>query len=154
LFAFQLWIHVIVSYAINCQAICSSCDRLWWPKWAKALNSETLRNAGAATRWFILTSALVVTAYTGANAIPFFKDLVALIGSATAVPLTLLLPAVFWRKHLKIPLFTPTTWRQDESWGSLALTYFSIVFMVAATFGSLYSIREDWSNHGPPFSCH
>lgn len=100
-------------------------------------------------RWLALTALMAVTAYTVANAIPFFKDLLAFIGAVTAVPLTLLLPAVYFRKYLSVPLWTPT-W---DSKYSIALTYYSIAFMGLATAGSLYSIQKDWSAHGPPFSC-
>ncbi|GAX11286.1 hypothetical protein FisN_7Lh392 [Fistulifera solaris] len=81
------------------------------------------------------------------NAIPFFSDLVSFIGAITSVPLTLLLPAVFWRKRHGLALF-----RLSLDW-SCALTYFSLVFMITATAGSVYSIQQDWSKHGAPFSC-
>jgi len=138
-----LWAHVVVSYAINSQAICSSMDRLIWHR----LFSDT---ASAKVRWMMLTVVLAVAAYTVANAIPFFKDLVALIGSVTSVPLTLLLPALFWRRHLGVPLLWPTR----DSMYSYLLLVFSITFMVAATIGSLYSIQQDWSNQTAPFACH
>jgi hypothetical protein len=93
---------------------------------------------------------MAVASYFVANAIPFFKDLVSLIGVITAVPLTLLLPALLWRKHLNVPLFG----FKKSSLTSSGLTYFSIVFMVLATSGCIYSIQKDWSNHGAPFSCH
>lgn len=149
-----LWVHVVVSYSINSQAICSSIDRLLWQKFAESFLppvDDWLSSAQAATRWLVLTLIVAVSAYSVANAIPFFADLVALIGAVTSVPLTLLLPAMFWRKHLRVPLFLPTTTR--DTMGSISLTYFAIAFMVAATIGSLYSIRQDWSEHGPPFSC-
>jgi amino acid permease len=98
-------------------------------------------------RWLILTPLVVVAAYTVAKAIPFFKDLVALIGSLTSVPLTPLLPALFWRKHRTVPLWKPT-W---DSLYSYMLVLFAAIFMVAATVGSVYSIQQDWSTQGAPF---
>jgi amino acid permease len=138
-----LWAHVVVSYAINSQAICSSMDRLISHRGM----SDTMSSS---QRWLILTCLMAAAAYTVANAIPFFQDLVALIGALTSVPLTLLLPAVFWRKHLAVPIWKPT----HDSLYSYSLLVFAVVFMVAATVGSVYSIQQDWSAHGPPFSCH
>jgi hypothetical protein len=138
-----LWAHVVVSYAINSQAICSSMDRLF----AHRVNLPCL--SYPPRRWMFLTLVMAVSAYTVANAIPFFKDLVSLIGSLTSVPLTLLLPAVFWRKHLHVPLWKPTL----DSIFSYSLTIFSTIFMVTASIGSLYSIQQDWYTHGSPFSC-
>ena len=130
---FLLWGHVVVSYAINSQAFCSSMDRLFWHRlWSSIFitnrhnlinNNNNYNNSNdddpqqrqrvvvvnhsrhAIIRWMILTVIMGVTAYTVANAIPFFDDLVALIGALTAVPLTLLLPALYWRKVLHVPLF-------------------------------------------------
>jgi amino acid permease len=138
-----LWAHVVVSYAINSQAICSSMDRLVWYR----VTSDTI---SASQRWLILSSLMVVAAYTVANAIPFFQDLVALIGALTSVPLTLLLPAIFWRKYMAVPIWKPT----HDSLYSYLLIVFAVVFMMSATVGSVYSIQQDWSTHGPPFSCN
>lgn len=70
-----LWIHVAVSYAINSQAMCSSMDRLFFRRIARfGLNRHPKR------RWLLLTLLLAVSSYLVANAVPFFKDLVALIG--------------------------------------------------------------------------
>jgi amino acid permease len=142
-----LWAHVVVSYAINSQAICSSMDRLIGYRRGTSTNSATLTSS---QRWLILTCLMAAAAYTVANAIPFFQDLVALIGALTSVPLTLLLPAVFWRKFMAVPIWKPTL----DSLCSYSLLVFAVVFMVAATVGSVYSIQQDWSTHGPPFSCH
>lgn len=141
---FLLWIHVIVSYAINSQAICSSLDRLVLGRMGIP------RPEDPAKRWMFLTAVMAISAYTVANAVPFFKDLVALIGSLTSVPLTLLLPALFWRKNIGATI----VWPSCESFPSYALVLYAGVFMVGATMGSLYSIDQDWSTHGPPFSCH
>ena len=87
-----LWIHVVVSYAINSQAICGSMDQL-------QLSQMDFFQAWSDPQWWMLLSGvLAVTAFLVANAIPFFQDLVSLIGALTSVPLTLLLPAVFFRK--------------------------------------------------------
>ena len=78
-----LWIHVVVSYAINSQAICASMDRIFFYQWGP------VRRFKDHHRWMILTGIMSISAFFVANAIPFFKDLVAFIGAITSVPLTL-----------------------------------------------------------------
>lgn len=141
-----LWIHVVVSYAINSQAICSSMDRLLWKKYIPT----RWRDCKAAVRWFWLTLGMALSSYCVANAIPFFKDLVSLIGALTAVPLTLMLPALLWRRHLQVPLFG---FIPQSCLASSGLFYFSLIFMVLALLGCLYEIGQDWSHHGAPFAC-
>ena len=168
-----LWGHVVVSYAINSQAICSSMDRLFWHDlWRSGSCTAGMTPERQATwRWMTLTALMAVTAYTVANAIPFFQDLVALIGAVTVVPLTLLLPALYWRKELQVPLWWHS-WSTGWSWPwskrdsvqssssskrdglSYALVMYSIVFMVTATAGVVDSISQDWSSRGTkPFEC-
>mmetsp|Transcript_12781 Transcript_12781/g.23866 ORF Transcript_12781/g.23866 Transcript_12781/m.23866 type:complete len:328 (-) Transcript_12781:1048-2031(-) len=142
---FFLWVHVVVSYAINSQAICASMDRIFFYQW------QPVRHWPDHRRWMLLTGIMAATAFFVANAIPFFQDLVSFIGALTSVPLTLLLPAVFHRRVQGVPIWWPTF----NSLGSYALLVFSTVFMVTATLGSVYSILSDWEHHtGGFFSCH
>lgn len=142
-----LWIHVVVSYAINSQAICSSMDRLFFQREEIV---GTISQWSDSYRWMVLTGMMALSAFFVANAIPFFKDLVALIGALTSVPLTLLLPAIYHRRVKKFPLWYPT----GDSLASYGLLIFSLVFMVAALIGSIDSIGTDWQHHtGGFFAC-
>ena len=135
-----LWIHVAVSYSINSQAICSSLDRKlpFWPE-----------TPGA--KWMLLTGAMALSSYTVANAIPFFQDLVSLIGALTSIPLTLTLPALLYRSAIQQVSF----WRYVVgSTSSYSLLLYSMVFLLVGLAGALYSIDRDWANQGKPFSCH
>jgi amino acid permease len=137
-----LWIHVAVSYAINSQALCSSGDRLlfrdMWPDRPRQ-------------RWILLTASLATLSYLVANAVPFFKDLVALIGALTSVPLTLTLPALLYRKAQQWSVVCPSP---AMSIGSYSLFLYSLVFLTIGLLGAVSSIDRDWMSHGRPFSCH
>lgn len=137
----MLWIHVAVSYAINSQAICASLDRRFLHRLAPSQHPRQ--------RWLTLTLCLTFSSYVVANVVPFFKDLVALIGALTSVPLTLLLPAILYRRARHIPPCKPTR----SSWGSFGLLLFGIVVLVGGLAGTVGSIVLDWENHGRPFSC-
>ena len=143
---FLLWVHVSVSYAINSQALCSSIDRLYVRRISFILGLHNKHK----TRWASLTLLVAMSSYIIANAVPFFKDLVALIGALTSVPLTLLLPALFHRKIARAPLFS-IGYICDLPY---CLMIFSIVFLVCGIVGSLSSIERDWASHGPPFACN
>jgi hypothetical protein len=141
-----LWIHVVVSYSINSQAICSSMDRLYFHN----MERFGIQHLSDGRRWMILTGLMATSAFLVANAIPFFKDLVALIGALTSVPLTLLLPALFHRQVLQVPIWCPTM----KTLTSYALLVFSLLFMVAALVGSIDSIGLDWEHRqGGFFAC-
>jgi len=102
----------------------------------------------------ILTLVTSSSSYLVANAVPFFKDLVALIGALTSVPLTLLLPAILYRKgSLESYLWMVKSWSDQRDLISFLLILFSLAFIACGLVGALLSIKEDWSHHGPPFAC-
>jgi len=148
-----LWVHVVVSYAINSQALCASMDRNFFSRW------EPVRTWSDQRRWTALTAIMASTAFFVANAVPFFKDLNAFCGALTSVPLTLLLPAIYYRRACeKVAIWLPPLRWEDiatySSWKSYILLVYSSLFMVSATLGSVYSILSDWSHHsGGFFSC-
>mmetsp|Transcript_16335 Transcript_16335/g.24540 ORF Transcript_16335/g.24540 Transcript_16335/m.24540 type:complete len:567 (-) Transcript_16335:244-1944(-) len=143
-----LWIHVAVSYAINSQALCSSLDRLQFHRVTVGRLHERHK-----IRWAVLTFLVSISSYFIANAVPFFKDLVSLIGALTSVPLTLLLPALYYRKVKGLPLCGWVS-SGDENFASLSLIIFSLTFLIVGLVGSISSIELDWLNHGAPFACH
>lgn len=148
---FMLWLHVSVSIAINSQALCSSLDRIAFHR-VTFLSLHRYHRL----RWAVLTFFVSISSFLIANAVPFFKDLVSLVGALTSVPLTLLLPAIYYRKSRGLPLFCwsfTSSWRKHEDIWSFLLVTFSIIFSIGGVIGSLSSIEIDWSNHGPPFSC-
>ena len=140
-----LWAHVLVSYAINSQALCSSLLEQMYPpiiipstqrshnhesdhetvdkQEPGTLTSErqTVGDTGfvrrpldcckrPSLRWFWLTTLIAIFSYLISNAIPFFKDLVSLIGALTSVPLSLVFPAVLYRQQLQIPIWGCRVW--------------------------------------------
>mmetsp|Transcript_12502 Transcript_12502/g.27540 ORF Transcript_12502/g.27540 Transcript_12502/m.27540 type:complete len:149 (-) Transcript_12502:289-735(-) len=138
---------------------------------AAALTSTTTRDR---VRWVSLTFVLAVSSYLVANAIPFFKDLVALIGAATTIPLNLTLPPVLsqhWQqwtrlKHLRrrqtlgneeSPSSIPEIGTPRRGWGYMAsssLLLYSIVFLGVGLAGSLASVKRDWAQSSAgPFAC-
>mmetsp|Transcript_25886 Transcript_25886/g.71094 ORF Transcript_25886/g.71094 Transcript_25886/m.71094 type:complete len:586 (+) Transcript_25886:142-1899(+) len=87
-----LWFHVAVSYAINSQALCASLDHMVLAAantraMSTSTNSWWSGRNHPAIRWFGITLVVSLSSYMVSNAIPFFKDLVALIGALTSVPL-------------------------------------------------------------------
>lgn len=128
-----LWIHVAVSYAINSQAFCSSVERVASHKFQRCLFGPRLR-------WTILTGMVAVASYLVANSIPFFKDLVSLCGALTSIPLTLILPAILYRR-----LF--------PSKAVCLLLVASTLFMVVGLIGAVGSINVDKQMRAP-FSCN
>jgi len=147
-----LWFHVAVSYAINSQALCASIDHNMTASTTSNGTRAKLRNHPA-VRWFGITLMVSVSSYLVSNSVPFFKDLVALIGALTSVPLSLTLPAILYRRARSIALFLPDFCRCRGN-GSYLLLWYSFAFLAVGLIGALTEIDEDWLSQGKPFACH
>jgi len=145
-----LWFHVAVSYAINSQALCASIDHNMGMATTTANGTRAKLRNHPAVRWFVITLMVSVSSYLVSNSVPFFKDLVALIGALTSVPLSLTLPAILWRRARSITLLLPSC----KGTGSYLLLWYSFAFLAVGLIGALTEIDEDWLSQGKPFACH
>ena len=144
-----LWVHVAVSYAINSQALCSCLahdDRAALPHTRANSLFTLMKRRHKRLYWTLLTSSVTVAAWIVANAVPFFADLVGLIGALTQAPLSLLLPIIFYLRA--VPRHGPVH-RLCCAVGIVCAT----ILLVYGTIGALSTITADWSTFGRPFGC-
>ena len=153
-----LWIHVAISYAINSQAIVASIDRIFCYNRLQRFFESIFKWSEDYQRWMIITGIVAMSAFFVANAIPFFQDIVSIIGSLTSVPMSLLLPAIFYRQvqfgTSSQNVLWPTMAMTKDSIASYSLLVFATLFMTAGVIASIDSIFNDWNQHqGGFFSC-
>ena len=107
---------------------------------------EALQRRRPQLHWALLTSAVTATAWLVANAVPFFSDLVGLIGGLTQAPLSLLLPTVFYRRVAR-PLGHP------HGLASALILAAASLLVLYGTSSALSKIGADWTSFGQPFAC-
>lgn len=159
-----LWIHVAVSYAINSQAFCSSVERVVGHKLSRCsfgprLRWTTLTGVVVVACYivansipFFKVSRILNVAYqtlhfysghsnrTCVLVSYFLQDLVSLCGALTSIPLTLILPAILYR-------------RLYPSAAVCLLLVASTLFMTVGLIGAVGSINVDKQMRAP-FSCN
>ena len=96
--------------------------------------------------WAVLTTVVTAAAWLVANAVPFFSDLVGLIGGLTQAPLSLLLPTVLYRRIARPlgPVHGVTT---------LLIVAAASLLVLYGTSSALSKIALDWTSSGQPFAC-
>ena len=94
------------------------------------------------TVWLLVTASLIGTAWLIANAVPFFDDLVSLIGALTSAPLGFAIPALLYRQ-------STTSWEL----GPLLVVLYTALVLVAGTTGAVVSISKAWEHINRPFQC-
>lgn len=148
--------HVAVSYTLHQQVLCRKFHGMFS---LHVLNRASLVNHTKFTsaefwnsqlHWFGITLAVLLGAWTVANTIPFFLDLVALIGSLTQSLLFYVVPAwLFWGHAAKFGT-KPSLF---DTVLVVTLVVFGLGVFFLGTFSTMREIVNKWENLSGPFSC-
>ena len=130
-----LFCHVAISFVINLQALTTTILTAFRQK-------DKMTVAPRPTVWLLVTASLIGTAWLIANAVPFFDDLVSLIGALTSAPLGFAIPALLYRQ-------STTSWEL----GPLLVVLYTALVLVAGTTGAVVSISKAWEHINRPFQC-
>mmetsp|Transcript_74549 Transcript_74549/g.215418 ORF Transcript_74549/g.215418 Transcript_74549/m.215418 type:complete len:322 (+) Transcript_74549:560-1525(+) len=140
--------HMLVSYFIKGVVFCRAAQACVDPKSSKGATG--MRSWAS---WSGITFAVLVVAFIVANVVPFFNDVVDLIGASLAPLICWILPVVFFLR-----LWRDTMDKMNVSFIERALLLLEIILacllMVFGTVSTLMHILEQWDSFGYPFQCH
>jgi len=146
-----MFIHMVISYSLNQQVLCRAVHLWYDPQHATALKKDSSGYRQSRWQWFIISTVVMSFAFIVSNLIPFFDDLVSLIGSMCSAPLIFLFPVVFY-------LRCETVYGVNIGEKERSILYFIIVLgammMIFGTISSLRKIFADTNEYGKPFECH
>lgn len=103
--------------------------------------------------WLCITFTLLVAAGCLAMAVPFFNNLIGLIGSMLLPPICFMFPILIFlsAKYLKREKMPVPLWY----WPFIVILFgVSFLLSVVGTMQNIREIRAAWSTFGAPFSCH
>eukprot|EP00468_Gymnochlora_sp_CCMP2014_P012853 CAMPEP_0167746016 /NCGR_PEP_ID=MMETSP0110_2-20121227/3472_1 /TAXON_ID=629695 /ORGANISM="Gymnochlora sp., Strain CCMP2014" /LENGTH=313 /DNA_ID=CAMNT_0007630721 /DNA_START=404 /DNA_END=1345 /DNA_ORIENTATION=+ len=133
--------HVLVAYIINSVPLVAMLKRRYMNGADTPLSKH-----------FILSTVLLWGAWLLTNLIPFFKDMVNIIGALCGSPIMIGLPPLFYYCALR---------RSGQRMGTVDAVICSTLFFVIFPFtfcsglaSAFKSLADNWANNGPPFSCH
>mmetsp|Transcript_21518 Transcript_21518/g.43205 ORF Transcript_21518/g.43205 Transcript_21518/m.43205 type:complete len:439 (-) Transcript_21518:63-1379(-) len=132
--------HVLVAYIINNVPLVAMLKRRYM--------------SGADTplqKHFGLSMVLLLSSYLMTNLIPFFEDMVSIIGAMCGAPLMLGLPPMFYYYSLR---------ERGLKMGTFDRVICSLLFFVIFPFtfasgmvAAFKSLVDNWRENGPPFTC-
>lgn len=109
---------------------------------------------GSKTIWwkhFLLSFTLLWAAWLLTNLIPFFEDMVSIIGAMCGSPIMLGLPPLFYYYAVKAKGDQMSRFDTFMCFVSFFLLFpFTFVAGLTSAFKSLL---ENWQENGPPFTC-
>jgi len=143
-----LILHMVITWVIKgivfCRAVQTTCD--------PDIVDDGSRRGWAL--WCALVTAVMTASYVTAQTVPFFVDLIDLIGASLAPVVCFLTPiAVYARWLLDFG-------GQEDRVGRLELAAIALEFLLAAvvffagTYMSVNHIIHSWRTYGYPFACH
>ncbi len=133
--------HVLVGYVINNVALL----RLIKTEWMSG--GKTSRMA----HWTVCF-VICAVAWLIANLIPFFGDLVSIIGAITGGPILFGGPALFYALAMKQKGYSLS--RFDAFMCVLSLVILLPFTTVVGTTAAIRHLKKTWSENGPVFACH
>lgn len=144
-----LCVYVIVAFMIKGVVLCRAVHR--------ALDGASASEASVRSmgEWFGIVAACTSTSWLVAQLVPFFTDLVDLLGSSLVPVGCYMVPIlVFWRFQRDRPGGMLSCVSAAE-WAVIGLEFaLSIVMLFAGTYFAMKHIMSSWHKYGPPFACH
>mmetsp|Transcript_60768 Transcript_60768/g.195790 ORF Transcript_60768/g.195790 Transcript_60768/m.195790 type:complete len:500 (+) Transcript_60768:93-1592(+) len=146
--AFCLLVHMLITYLMKGVVFCRSMQSYLSPGKVNDASAQ-----GWAS-WCGMTLASMTMAWVLAQVVPFFTDLIDLLG-ATLTPLSCYV----------IPIALYLRWLQDRGTKEDSIGFaekiliaaelaLSFVLMTAGTYFAFQHLRSNWHTYGPPFACH
>jgi len=132
--------HVIVAYVIELNILTRGVLKII--NMENGVNGDTPHDRFI---WFSCTGCIVFGAFIISNLIPFFSDIMGLLGSLCSILLTYTIPLVCAQKLLPMKPF-------EYKFASYMIP-FSIAMAIFGTFCSIVDIVEKFDVDSPPFSC-
>jgi amino acid permease len=151
-----LALHVIVSYTLMQQVVSRQCHVIYtryYLRHSSLVNHITRSHkhfAESTLQWFVLTVTFAVLAFVVANLVPFFLELVSLIGSMTLAPICYILPCLYYVRCAAMRGFKLQVY---ERGCVLALILFGLLLLTAGTYSNVKNIVDTWKDNKTPFSC-
>lgn len=148
--AICLLVHMLVSYLIKGVVVGKSIH--------KAIDTEFSDSADRSFRswigWMVTVTCLVFAAWLAANVVPFFGDLVELLGSALAPINCWILPIILYIRYY-IDAGDARPHISLLEWLLITVEFLgAVVIMTFGTYSASKRIVEDWHTFGLPFDCH
>mmetsp|Transcript_20734 Transcript_20734/g.28965 ORF Transcript_20734/g.28965 Transcript_20734/m.28965 type:complete len:466 (+) Transcript_20734:381-1778(+) len=134
--------HVLVAYLVHNQPLCQGIEMSLDPSGVPASN----------LRHFAISATLLFSAWLVANLIPFFSELVGILGAAFGSPILLFYPPIFFLRGM-------ASKGRPVAWYHRLLCNFSLWVLFPFTFivgivAAFHELAERWRDEGSPFDCH
>jgi len=143
-----LIVHMVITWVIKGIVFCRALQHAWDPCVVDDGSSQGW------LQWGALVATIMAASYFIAQIVPFFVDLIDLLGASLSPLVCFILPMVFYWRWLK------DFGKEEDRLSSVELVAIglectlAVVMFFVGTYLAVNNIAESWRNYGYPFSCH
>lgn len=146
--ALCLIVHMVITWVIKGIVFCRALQSAWDPSIA-----EDGSNQGW-MQWVGIVTGIMASSYFIAQIVPFFVDLIDLLGASLSPVVCFILPIVFYMRCLQ-DSGKPEDRIGYVEWAVIAVEFsLALVMFFVGTYLSLNNLVDSWRTYGYPFSCH
>lgn len=143
-----LIVHMLITWVFKGIVFCRAMQTAWDPKSAEDGSKEGWM------QWGALVASVMAFSYLIAQIVPFFVDLIDLLGATLTPIVCFMMPVVFYARWLR------DFGQEEDRVGYIELAVIALEMVVAfttlfvGTYFAVNNIIESWRTYGYPFACH
>mmetsp|Transcript_42205 Transcript_42205/g.78517 ORF Transcript_42205/g.78517 Transcript_42205/m.78517 type:complete len:464 (+) Transcript_42205:100-1491(+) len=136
--------HMLITYVIKNVVLCRGL--------LKELQKRAVIESGASwSAWYCMVSAVVASSWFLAQIVPFFDDLVNLLGATFTPVVAFMVPITLYLLCVQKQDFSVS--RTEKFIIGLEITV-SVVMLCYGAVSTMIKILHKWDSYGYPFECH
>uniref|UniRef100_A0A7S1L684 Amino acid transporter transmembrane domain-containing protein n=1 Tax=Alexandrium catenella TaxID=2925 RepID=A0A7S1L684_ALECA len=143
-----LLVHMLITFLIKGVVFCRFAQQVWNPN---GLNDVSWRGWSAWSTTVVVCTALC---WLLAQIVPFFTDLMDLLGASLTPLSCYIIPVVLYCRWLHDTGYKDRTIGPIEGTALVLEVLLSLVLMIFGTYFSITTILGKWKTYGAPFECH
>mmetsp|Transcript_31781 Transcript_31781/g.80358 ORF Transcript_31781/g.80358 Transcript_31781/m.80358 type:complete len:472 (-) Transcript_31781:8-1423(-) len=141
--AILLLSHMVVTYVIKGTVLCKGLQR--------ASGGHGIEEN---VHWFVIVLIILAFAWLVSQIIPFFSDLVDLLGASLTPIMCWAVPVVLYVRCLETSKLGGTTISTWEWCALIVEVLLALILLFGGTYTAIHNILGNWATYGGPFDCH
>jgi len=136
--------HMLITYVIKSVVLCRGLLKEFHRR-------DMITSCNTWSAWHYMVLAVLASSWLLAQIVPFFSDLVNLLGSTFTPTIAFMTPMFLYLLLARVQDFTPSRLEMVAIAVEVAV---SVVMLLYGTVSNGIHIYEQWNNYGYPFECH
>ncbi|CAJ1424122.1 unnamed protein product [Effrenium voratum] len=137
--------HMLITYVIKSVVLCRGLLK-------ELQERQVISNGNTWSAWYCIVILIVSSSWLLAQIVPFFSDLVNLLGATLTPLVAFIVPILLYQLSIRIKDVEASTAEQALLYLELLISL--VMFAYGRSVSTFLHIYAQWEHYGYPFSCH